>query len=73
MKVHGRNCQTLRAKLFLKWKNISNNIHELVERIVNNPPTYPYVPSAAKPFVISISVDPISPERINCNYISKIS
>ena len=63
-KVHGRNCQSLRAKLYLKWKNNSHNIHELVERIINIPPTSSNVPSAAQPLVVSISVDSISPERI---------
>ena len=63
-KVHGRNCQSLRAKFYLKWKNNSHNIHELVERIINTPPTSSDVPSAAQPLVVSISVDSISPERI---------
>ena len=34
-KLHGRNSQAQRKSIYLKWKNNSHNIRELIERITN--------------------------------------
>ena len=58
-KVHLRNNQAKRVKLYLKWKNNSHNIRELLERIINPDST-----SQNMSFFVSLSLDSLRPEGL---------
>ena len=58
-KVHGHNNQVKRVKLYLKWKNNSHNIRELLERIIN-----PDSISQNMSFFVSLSIDSLRPEGL---------
>ena len=58
-KVHLLNNQAKRVKLYLKWKNNSHNIRELLERIINPDST-----SQNMSFFVSLSLDSLRPEGL---------
>ena len=58
-KGHLRNNQAKRVKLYLKWKNNSHNIRELLERIINPDST-----SQNMSFFVSLSLDSVRPEGL---------
>ena len=77
-KIYGRNSQAQRKSIYLKWKNNSHNIRELIERIINPPiSSHSSIPSRSlspclqspqstikKSLVVSFSCDSFSVEKL---------